>query len=88
MNKPLITLVVAVLLICVTLSGCEELEEDSDKESVHIVWEAVAEVHNSSGAPVTGIEVEFKFGKYPKYEDESRYTDTTGWTGFVVKVVM
>ena len=63
MNKNLIIIGIAILLVCVGLSGCNEEKEDSDKESVSIVWEGCARVVNSSGEPQEGIVVEFYFGK-------------------------
>jgi len=90
MNKKFLSIAIIVILICVCLSGCNESddEKDNSKSSITVIFEAIAQVVNSTGDPLGGVSVRFDLG----HEDLStkvvdHITDSTGWTGFAVESI-
>ena len=87
MNKTVLTLGIVVILIFVSLSGCEESKEDDStaSKSIPVTVEAIAQVVNKSGEPVENVSVSFSVGLDGDYYTTIvRITDSTGWTPFAV----
>lgn len=86
MKKNLVSISAVFILICVGLSGCNELDEKNNSESpIAVIIEAAAQVVNSTGEPVEGVSVSFMFGHIDLTTKIVHHTtDSTGWTGFAV----
>ena len=90
MNKKLVTIGIVVLLICVGLSGCDESEDEGDKEestdqAISVNIEATAQVINTTTwKPVPDFSVDFNIivNNYILATDV-RITDSTGYTPWV-----
>jgi len=87
MKKQLILVGIAVLLISVGLSGCNESnDEETDTPTQYTVIEALAQVINSTGYPIEGESVTFKFQILGEVtESYIRTTDSIGWTSYVIE---
>ena len=89
MNKNLVAIGIAFILICVGLSGCDESDDEEIKEpSIYCVMEAIAQVVNGTKDPQEGVSVSFHF-QYEATTIKTVHltTDSTGWTGFAVASV-